>query len=120
MSCFDFSGTKFSDTGSETFSGTNFSQYRIFSKFAYFLSKIGKIMNQMSIPPFWEDVGVRKWSPFLDTSARSPILGHLIMGTFDNFGQKCPCSGAQKWDFKRPKLKKGTTFSRQHPPKMVE
>ena len=44
-------------------------------------------MKQMSIPSFWEDVGVRKWSPFLVWGARSPIFGRLNMGTFDNFGQ---------------------------------
>ena len=73
------------------------------SEFAYFSSKSGKHMKQMLNPPFWGDVGVKKWSPFLDSGTQSPIFGHLNMGTFDNFGQKCPCSGAQKWDFERPK-----------------
>ena len=27
-------------------------------------SKSGKRIKQMSIPPFWGDVGVKKWSPF--------------------------------------------------------
>ena len=31
-----------------------------------------------------------------------------------------PCSGAWTWDFERPKPKTETTFSRQHPPKMVD
>ena len=52
------------------------------SEFAYFSSKGGKHMKQMSNPPFWGDVGVKKWSPFLDLGARSPIFGHLKMGTF--------------------------------------
>ena len=39
------------------------------------------------------------------------------MGFFCNFGQKCPYSGAQKWDFKRPYPKPKTTFSRQWIPK---
>ena len=30
---------------------------------------------KMSIPPFWGDVGVKKWSPFLDLGARCPMLG---------------------------------------------
>ena len=44
------------------------------SEFAYFSSKSGKHMNQMSNPPFWGDVGVKKWSQFLDLGARSPIF----------------------------------------------
>ena len=52
------------------------------SEFAYFSSKSGKHMKQMSNPPFWGDVGVKKWSPFLDSGALSPIFGHLKMGTF--------------------------------------
>ena len=38
----------------------------------------------------------------------------------DDFCQKCPFSGAQKWDFECPNPKSETTFSRQHPPKMVK
>ena len=34
--------------------------------------------------------------------------------------QKCLFSGARKWDFERPNPKTETTFSRQHPPKMVD
>ena len=75
-------------------------------------------MKQMSVPLFWEDV--EKVVPVSDTCAQSRIFGHLNMGTFDDFGQKCPCSGAQKWDFKRPKPKTETTFSCQYPPKMVD
>ena len=47
--------------------------------------KICKIQNLfISHPPFWGDVGVKKWSPFLDSAARSPIFGHLKIGTFGN------------------------------------
>ena len=49
--------------------------------FVYFSSKSGKHMKQMSNPPFWGDVGVKKWSSFLDSGARSPVFGHLKMGT---------------------------------------
>ena len=45
--------------------------------------------------------------------------GHLKMGTFARNCQKCPYSGAQKWDFKRPNPKMETIFPRQHLPKMV-
>ena len=90
------------------------------SEFAYYASKSGKWIKQTPTPPFWGDVGVKKWSPFLVWCARSPIFGRLNMGIFGQNCQKCPCSGAQKWDFERPKPKTETTFSRQHPPKMVE
>ena len=60
---------------------------------AYLSSKSGKRTKQKSIPPFWEDVGVKKWSPFLDSGTWSPILRHLDMGNFGNFGQKCPSFG---------------------------
>ena len=67
------------------------------SEFAYFSSKSGKHMKQMSDPPFWGDVGVKKWSPFLDSGAQSPIFGHLKILAF---------SGTWKWDFGRvnPKM----------------
>ena len=55
------------------------------SEFAYFSSESGKHMKQMSNPPFWGDVSVKKWSSFLDSGARSPIFGHLKMGTFNFF-----------------------------------
>ena len=42
----------------------------------------------MSIPPFLGVVGVKKWSPFLDFGARSPIFGHLKMGTYAENGGK--------------------------------
>ena len=43
-------------------------------------SKSGKHIKQMSHPPFWGDVGMKKWSPFLDSGARSPIFGPLKVG----------------------------------------
>ena len=55
------------------------------SEFAYFSSKSGKHMKQLPSPPFWGDVAMKKWSPFLDSGARSPIFGHLKMGTFGIF-----------------------------------
>ena len=51
------------------------------------------------------------WRP-LATLGDMPENGH--------FWGKCPFSGAQKWDFECPNPKSETTFSRQHPPKMVE
>ena len=48
------------------------------SEFAYFSHKSGKHMKQMSNPPFWGDVGVKKWSPFLDLGAQNPIFGPKI------------------------------------------
>ena len=50
------------------------------------------------------------WRP-LATLGDMPENGH--------FWGKCPFSGAQKWDFECPNPKSETTFSRQHPPKMV-
>ena len=55
------------------------------SEFAYYASKSGKCIKQTPTPPFWGDVGVKKWSPFLDSDARSPIFGHLKIGTFGIF-----------------------------------
>ena len=43
---------------------------------------------------------------------------HLLYVVF--ICQKCPFSGSRKWDFACPNPKTETTFSRQHPPKMVE
>ena len=74
----------------------------------------------MSIPPSWGNVGMKKWPQFLDTDTQSPIFGPLNMGTFCNFGQKCPYSGAQKCDFECRYPKTKATFSCQHSPKMVE
>ena len=42
-------------------------------------------MKQIPSPPFWGGVRVKKWSPFFDSGARSPIFGHLKMGTFGHF-----------------------------------
>ena len=52
------------------------------SEFAYYASKSGKCIKQTPTPPFWGDVGVKKWSQILDSGTRSPIFGHLKMGTF--------------------------------------
>ena len=41
-----------------------------------------KWIKQTPTPPFWGDVGVKKWSWFFDSGTRSPIFGHLKMGTF--------------------------------------
>ena len=38
--------------------------------------------KQVSILPFLGDVGVKKWSPFLDSGPQGPIFGHLNTGTF--------------------------------------
>ena len=54
------------------------------SEFVYFSSKSGEHMKQMVNPPFWGGVGVKKWSPFFDSAARSPIFGH--QKSFWNFG----------------------------------
>ena len=48
-------------------------------------------MKQIPSPPFWGGVRVKKWSPFFDSGARSPIFGHLKMGTFGIF--RCPKMG---------------------------
>ena len=69
-------------TGSKK-NGSKRSKKCTFSDLAYHSSKSGKRIKQKSIPPFWGDVGVKKWSLFLDLGARSPIFGHLKMGTFD-------------------------------------
>ena len=34
------------------------------SEFAYYASKSGKCIKQTPTPPFWGDVGVKKWSQF--------------------------------------------------------
>ena len=49
-------------------------------EFAYYASKSGKSIKQTPTPPFWGDVGVKKW--FLDSGTCSPIFRHLKMGTF--------------------------------------
>ena len=51
-------------------------------EFAYYAFKSGKWIKQTPTPPFWGDVGVKKWSQILDSGTRSPIFGHLKMGTF--------------------------------------
>ena len=52
------------------------------SEFAYYASKSGKCIKQTPTPPFWGDVGVKKWSQFFDSGTPKPIFGHLKMGTF--------------------------------------
>ena len=47
------------------------------SEFALFSTKSDQHMKQTQSPPFWGDVCVKKWSPLLDSGARSPIFGHL-------------------------------------------
>ena len=56
-----------------------------------FFFKSGKWLKQTPTPPFWGDVGVKKWSQFLDSGTRSTIFGHLKMGTFGIF--RCPKMG---------------------------
>ena len=52
------------------------------SEFAYYASKSGKCIKQTPTPPFWGDVGVKKWSQFFYSGTWSPIFGHPKMGTF--------------------------------------
>ena len=43
----------------------------------------------MSIPPFWGDVGVKKWSPFLVAGAEVPFFGtqkRALLPKVPNFG----------------------------------
>ena len=53
----------------------------------------------MSIPPFWEDVGVKKWSPFLDSGTQSTVFWYPKLGTFGKsvhfLGPKNETSGAR-------------------------
>ena len=79
------------------------------SEFVYFSSKSGKHMKQMLNPPFWGDVGVKKWSPILDSGARSPIFGHLEMGKVPTF--RCPKMGLARIQKRR------TLFHANIPPK---
>ena len=58
------------------------------SEFAYYASKSGKCIKQTPTPPFWGDVGVKKWSQFFDSGTPKPIFGHLKMGTFANIPPK--------------------------------
>ena len=54
------------------------------SEFAYYASKSGKWRKRKPTPRLWGDVGMRKWSQFLDSRTRSTAFGHLKMGTFEN------------------------------------
>ena len=51
-------------------------------EFAYYAFKSGKLIKQTPTPPFWGDVGVKKWSQFFYSGTPKPIFGHLKMGTF--------------------------------------
>ena len=55
-----------------------------------FLIKSGKHITHMPNPPFWGDGGVKKWSPFLDLCASSPIFGPWKWALL-------AFSGARKW-----------------------
>ena len=44
--------------------------------------KSDKRIKQMSIPPFWGDVGIKKWPPFFCFGIRSATFWHLKTGTF--------------------------------------
>ena len=57
------------------------------SEFAYYASKSGKWRKRKPTPPLWGDVGVKKWSQFLDSGTRSTTFGHLKIGTFE-YAQK--------------------------------
>ena len=57
-------------------------------EFAYYAFKSGKLIKHTPTPPFWGDVGVKKWSRFLDSGTQSPIFGHLKMGTFAKSGRE--------------------------------
>ena len=60
-------------------------------------------MKQVPSPPFWGGVRVKKWSPFFDSGARSPIFGHLKM-------PKVPILRCPKMGLRAPKSKNGDHF----------
>ena len=45
------------------------------------ICKIWSVVVNPSIT-FWGDVGVKKWSPFLDSGAQSPLFGHEDISKF--------------------------------------
>ena len=53
--------------------------------------KVVNVWNKCLIHHFGEVLAWKKWSPFLDSGARSPIFGHLKVGTFPIF--RCPKMG---------------------------
>ena len=57
------------------------------SKLAFNQLKSDKRTEQMSTPPFWGDVGIKKWSPFLFSGTRSTIFWNLNLGTFGKSGR---------------------------------
>ena len=44
-------------------------------EFTYYAFKSGKLIKQTPSPPFWGDVGVKKWSQILDLALEVPFLG---------------------------------------------
>ena len=69
-------------------------------------------MKQTCYPPFWGDVGIKKWSPFLDSGAQSPIFWHLKMGTFAKSARfQVPKNGT----LSAPILKRSPKTSRNTP-----
>ena len=69
-------------------------------EFAYYAFKSGKLIKQTPTPPFWGDVGVKKWSQILDFGTQSPIFGHLKMGTFPQNGHFQACRQGSPRDTK--------------------
>ena len=67
-------------------------------------------MKQIPSPPFWGGVRVKKWPPFFDSSARSPIFGHLKMPKVPIF--RCP-----KMGLRAPERKNGDHFYMATSPK---
>ena len=61
------------------------------SEFAYYASKSGKCIKQTPTPPFWGDVGVKKWSQILD-SVLCCITVRLTLLKVTPVGN-CFCSG---------------------------
>ena len=68
----------------------------------------------MLIPPFWGDIGMKKWSPFLFFGIQSPIFEHMFTSTFP----KVPKLGYQKFGFWVPKNKNGDHFLHANIPQL--
>ena len=58
------------------------------SEFAYFSSESGKHMKPMSNPPFGGNVGVKKWSPFLDAPENAKSA-HTLLKKKIHFKNTC-------------------------------
>ena len=56
-----------------------------FWKLAQNPPKSDKRIKQTCNPPFWGDVGIKKWSRFFCFGIRSAIFWHLKTGTFGGF-----------------------------------